>query len=760
MALLMAGMVAVGTAVPANAAEQEKEDKVETVYVNAAADGKTEQVTVSEWLKSDGKSGDLKDYTNLTNIKNVKGEEEFTQKKDGSVIWKSEGKDIYYQGESEEELPVSMKVTYYLDGKKINPDQLAGKSGKVKIRFDYYNHSVDTVKVDGEKISVQTPFTMVTTMILPSDIFTNIEVTNGKVVSDGDKNIVVGLAFPGLKDSLKLGSYDKLEDISIPDSFEVTADAEKFELALTATAATTGNLDSIDTGDIEDAGDLKENIDQLTDASTQLVKGTGDLLSGMNTLSSSFGTYTKGVKATDKGAKELKKGLKTLNDNKDALKKGADSLSDGLTSLKNGTETLNSGIGSYTAGVTSLEEGIQSAGAGTAELQKGAKILSKGLEDYTQGAANLSEGIQQLESSLSKVSLPDQDTLNQVSEASKALASDAAALQKQLGNLQGTIKQLESLKSDLQKYQNQVANQLGKVKEELGKVDAKATGQAREQAKKVLNVEGLTEEQKEAIQSQIQGIEISGVASEAANALSNMPSMNLPDISVDVSGLSSILEDMNTQAAVLKSFAGNLSGLTGQIPQLTEAVKQLASGAKTLTANNSQLIAGMKQLSAGIDTLSTGLGKLEQGAGELSKNNKSLTEGAKSVKDGATKLESGSKELKSGIKEFNSGVGQLDEGAGELASGTDKLNGASNQLTAGVDQLTSGAGTLNSGMKEFDEEGIQQLKDLAGDDLENVINHFKAVKKADQNYNSFAGIHKDASGSVKFLIETAPITVE
>ena len=45
-----------------------------------------------------------------------------------------------------EELPVTMKVTYYLDGQQMDPKDMAGKSGEVKIRFDYYNNSNETVK--------------------------------------------------------------------------------------------------------------------------------------------------------------------------------------------------------------------------------------------------------------------------------------------------------------------------------------------------------------------------------------------------------------------------------------------------------------------------------------------------------------------------------------------------------------------------------------------------------------------------------------
>ena len=51
-----------------------------------------------------------------------------------------------------------------------------------------------------------------TGMIL-DDSFTNVKVKNGKVISDGDKNMVVGVAMPGLKDSLKVTSSDFSEDI-------------------------------------------------------------------------------------------------------------------------------------------------------------------------------------------------------------------------------------------------------------------------------------------------------------------------------------------------------------------------------------------------------------------------------------------------------------------------------------------------------------------------------------------------------------------
>jgi len=172
--LLLCGSMIIGNVLPVSAASKKKDnkDKVETVYVNADAEGTADKITVSEQLKNRG-DGDIEDYSNLKNIKNVKGDEEFTQNADGSLTWTNSGEDIFYQGESDEELPVSVKVSYYLDGKQISPEELAGKSGRVRIRFDYTNHTADTVKVDKKDVKVQTPFTIISAMILPSDNFSN-----------------------------------------------------------------------------------------------------------------------------------------------------------------------------------------------------------------------------------------------------------------------------------------------------------------------------------------------------------------------------------------------------------------------------------------------------------------------------------------------------------------------------------------------------------------------------------------------------------
>ena len=221
----------------ARAGSSEEAGKVETVYVTANASGAVDEVIVSEWLKNANSSAELSDTTELKDIVNVKGKEGFTENSDGSVTWDANGSDIYYQGTTDKELPVDMKITYTLDGKEIAPEDLAGKSGKVTIRFEYDNKEKQVVDVDGKEIEVYTPFAMVSGMMLDSDKFTNVEISNGKVISEGNKYIVMGVALPGLKESLNISDekWDELEtdediESKLSNYFEITADTSDFEL--------------------------------------------------------------------------------------------------------------------------------------------------------------------------------------------------------------------------------------------------------------------------------------------------------------------------------------------------------------------------------------------------------------------------------------------------------------------------------------------------------------------------------------------------
>ena len=303
-------------------------DKAETVYAKANADGTVTETTVEAVLKArDGAT--IEDVAALRDIINKEGDEEYTTGADNALTWQNSGNAITYEGKSDAALPVTTRVTYYLNGVETAPDDLAGQSGRVRIRFDYTNHTRETVTVDGQEYTVCVPFTAITAVILDGDKFSNIEADNGKVMELDGTTAVLGTAMPGLADNLRLTEFEPLEDTEIPTYFEVSADVTDFSLDFTATILTPSALDDLDTGDLSDLDDLSDTLDDLTDAADELVDGTGALADG--------------VQGLNEGAEALADGLTQLYDSGTALVDGANALRDGLSAVSGAVGGMTSG---------------------------------------------------------------------------------------------------------------------------------------------------------------------------------------------------------------------------------------------------------------------------------------------------------------------------------------------------------------------------------------------------------------------------------
>ncbi|MBR5207907.1 MAG: hypothetical protein IKV65_05335, partial [Erysipelotrichaceae bacterium] len=133
--------------------------KEETVYALLSADGTMEQTIVSEWLKNPKGSATLTDKTNLSDITVVKGDAQYSRKDSSNqIVWTNNGSDIYYQGNSDKELPVDVRISYELDGKKMTADELSGASGHLKITFTYANKLSKELSIHGKKQIIYQPF--------------------------------------------------------------------------------------------------------------------------------------------------------------------------------------------------------------------------------------------------------------------------------------------------------------------------------------------------------------------------------------------------------------------------------------------------------------------------------------------------------------------------------------------------------------------------------------------------------------------------
>lgn len=632
-----------------------KNDKEETVYVKADASGAAQEITVQTSLKNPGNGKEIQDKTNLTDIKNTEGDEEFTQTGQ-NLIWENHGEDIQYEGKSGESLPISLNISYYLDEQPISPEELAGKSGKLRIRFDYENSTVQTVEVNGRQVETVVPFTVLTAMFLSDEVFSHVEVENGRVMTMDGEQIVVGIAMPGLTDCLKLTDYEPTEEITIPEYVELTADVTDFEMEFTATVASPGILEDMELENLDDVDEMIDDMQALLDASSELVEGTAELTKGAGTMSSYLTEYVKGVSEINRGTSALADYLNTLDDN-------------------------------------------------TQDLEEGVEALAGGLQD--------------IEKALDGLELPKDIVDADAAEAAAALAKDAKALSQALAAAQDALNQIAGFRDEASSYVSNMKSVIATVKKELVAIDLSgvgkdATQKARDQAKgaleKALKDTDLTDEQKKAIVSEVTGsIDLSDVASGAQShldaalaALADLPELEIPELSVDVNGIAMTIDDMKAQLSVLQAYADSAS----------------------------------EQLNENLPALLETLALLDGSIGSLSDGSDALVEGARS---------------------FAGSVSQLAEGANQLKKGTSQLASYGGQITEGFGTLIKGMKALKEGMETFDEEGVQSLGDLAGDDLASVLEHVRAVKAADDGYINFGGIQTGQSGSVRFIMETEAI---
>ena len=272
--------------------------KDETIYANLNSNGQVDKVIISEHLKLDGQEN-YNDKTKLENIENIGGNEKYALD-NGKIIWESKGKDIYYQGTTKEELPISLKATYYLDGKETSINDMLGKKGSVKIVLNYSNNDKHSVNVNGKNEILYTPFVIATTTIIPSIKNSNIKVTNGKVITNGINNIVVALSTPGLYESLKI---DKLKGL---DTVEITYDTNSFELNSIYSVATPKIIDNSDLKMFDDIDKLYNSINKLVDSSKQLKTGSDKLLQGANQLKDGVYQLKEGINTIYNGSLQIK----------------------------------------------------------------------------------------------------------------------------------------------------------------------------------------------------------------------------------------------------------------------------------------------------------------------------------------------------------------------------------------------------------------------------------------------------------------------
>lgn len=698
--------------------------KEETVYVMAGADGSTNKIIVSDWIRNAGQEKSLTDFTELKDVEAVKNGESYTVKGD-NYVWDTDGGDVYYQGTSDKELPLTVTATYTLDGKELSAEEIAGKSGHVVIRYSFEVKEYVTAEIAGKKEKIAVPFTVVTGMILDGQNFSNVEVSSGKLVNDGDKSVVVGLAFPGMNENLQMD-----EEVSIPDYVEVEADAEDFSLGSTYCIAVNNLFSSLNLDEVGSLDELSDAMEDLADGMTKLLDGSSDLYDGLATLYDKSGELKDGVDQLAKGAGDLQSGAGTLRDGAKQLADGAGTLKNGVGSLKSGAAQLNAGLGTLTSK--------------NGELTDGARQVFETLLKTANDTLNSNAQMQQL-------GITANMTIDNYATFLDGLLS-------QLGGseIQGTVyaKVVAAVTAEVE---NNTSAITAAVAAEVEKSDAAIRAGVTAAVKENVLTQVIASDtvQKACpgfnreMYEQAKGISVSGGDAQLAALQALAAQINAAvDAKMQSAEVQAVI-DSNVAAKKQELIDTNVAAKKKELIQ-TNVEEQMKTQAGNLSAGAAQ-IAGLK---ASLDSYNT----FYQGL-------IAYTNGVASAKDGAAQLESGAAQLEGG-------AGTLASGAGELAAGTESLKNGTDTLKKGIDSLAEGADALLDGVKKlkdgsmelrdglvtFDEEGISKILDAFDEDsLTEKLDRFKAAADAAKSYRSYAGIAEDMEGSVKFIYKLEEI---
>lgn len=729
----------------AKKADASKVSKEETVYVTMDANGKKDEVIVSDWLKNAGINGKISDVSDLKDIQNTKGNEKFTQD-DSTLTWDAKKNDIYYQGTSDKELPVGMEISYKLDGKEVSAKDLAGKSGKFEMNIKYTNSSKKKVTVDGKETEIYTPFLMATGMILSTDKFQNIKVDNGEVVSEGDNDIIMAYGMPGLKDSLDLAGLDFGDDVTIDtdkindkitDTVKITADVKDFEMGASYTVATASLFKDIDFGDIDSLDDLDDKMDDLKDAANKLVDGADTLSDGLKTLNSNIKKYNKAIKTLNKSVGTLNTGATKLNKGVGTYTKSADKLFKGVIKYSDGTKTFAQSTKKYTAGAKALVDGAGKISSSAEQFPASYKQFNDSLTSYVNGVNTLLA-----EENMTKLS----SGVNSLKAGVESLDSGLTAAISGVDKINAAAKQLEGTDAKTTALRESI----------------NTTKDAMEDAAK----NAATEQEKATYQAQVQlyesmlnymdNVQRAGAGLDAATN-------GKPDSeAADQNGKTDLKLGLQTMEAAT-SKTSTETNLYNGLSALQSSAKTMSDSAATIRGYKTPILEASGKINASVGTLTEAVKTLYKSGTTLTANNKKLNDAATTLTKSSKTVKSGSKQLKANSGTVRSGMSTLAGGTKKLYKATNTLVTTTNKVAKGVNKLDNGASKLASGTKEFKEDGVDKLTDTMNSILDGVSDtkdRAEAVNNAAANYKSFSGISGEMDGSVKFIMTTKEIKAD
>ena len=527
-------------------------DKSEIVHAKAKPNGNIYETEVDVSLR-DNHAETITDITNLSDIRNTKGDEAYTLE-GNTLIWENKGEDISYNGKSEEPLPIQTTITYKLDGQDVTSEDLVNKSGNVEITYQFQNITDPVV-----------PFAVMIVLALDTDEFSNVKVNHGKVISLDDSLIVLGYALPNIEEELNLKSLDLTDDIDeIPSSVTITCDTTNFTLDFSSIVFTNGLLK--DEGNKDSLKDITDSINDLQNATKDIVDGTGDLFDGVTSYQEYTGQFHEALIKLKDGSKTLKDALNTMNTQKSSLIQGISVLDTGISGVDSSLSALIEAI-SNNENTSAIEEAKNVVLAQVQIIQNAMTSLQADLVNLTNYASELNTAKDSINEKIAE-SNTKIDAINQHLNSEKG-----SVIQKINDNQDLTDDQKTALISEIENCFVE--------SDALDKIDISISDTP-------------------TITTDISTADTTSLTNSISTLMTNaLFTSSLKEIQKGASELALVAKSLNDGSSIL-----------------SDGIGQLSTGADSLYSGIDAIVTAHTEMSDGLDELASGLLKLKEGVEE------------------------------------------------------------------------------------------------------------------------------------------------
>jgi putative membrane protein len=640
----------------------------ETVQTYLNADGKIDSSRIYEQLTATGKgSVTLKNPVDPTDLRNLDGFGRLSPS-DGvleqhyDVNGVSQSRTVSTFDSSK--LPISVAISYVLDGKTVSAGDLVGATGDVKVTYTVKNLTTQQVPLtftDGaggtktETGGVPIPIVGTVVFDLPKN-FTDVNSVAASMGGDGhggtQMEYLLTLFPPIGSDTVSFGYTAHLTDGQLPP------------VSFTAVP-----------------------VDPTTNP----------------TFATAVDSYASGAKTGDK----LAAGATKINTNLLRLRDGAGQLLGGLIKLDNGAHQLNAGLAGQAApGSAQLADGAHQADVGGQKLASGLTKLHDALSTLPQtlqhnhkyqlllGAlTQIAQGVGNLNDSPTKKSLLG--GLNAIQQGLEVGSSNDCIVSASGGTPKrcGAIDAVKTLALSVALSRSQSPTQ-----PVVGPLTVVNEGFLRAQLTDILNTTGCQSDAacKTKVGQLDALLETNGdydkqlaLLQTSLSTIATKADKQLLDKGAGLDQLRAGLSHGNSKDCIHTQCGIKEAALAVQagVPLLVDSLReQILSGLGTPSANCDPT----KTLRCGATALADGLGQLDTGASQLS--------------DGLSTAASGSGQLADGLQQARDGAPQLKNGANKLSKkGVVKIVQAGEQTAQQYGKLSA---TLTAGAKRAHTDGM------------------------------------------------------